>query len=273
MSSSEPTQPLVLYSVEGKVATITLNRPEKRNALTRQLWVEFDKILSQAEDDPDTRVIILTGAGPSFCSGADLAGDEDPTSSYTWFTHNQRHHRRQFRIWDSQKIWIAAVDGYALGRGCEIALWCDIVVAAEDSHLGLPEIRQAGVLHSVIPWISPIQKAKLFMIEGNTLSARDAEDLGIVTKVVEAGGARREAAKLAKRLAHIPALAAQSIKKMVNGVYEAKGFRDQQQLGIGSSSFNAALPPEERGIAELTRVGKEQGFKAWLAFRDAPFKG
>jgi enoyl-CoA hydratase/carnithine racemase len=265
-------KPLVLYAVEGKVAIITLNRPEKRNALSRALWQALDAAFARAFDDSALRAIVLTGAGPSFCAGADIAGSEDPTAPVPWWELFAAHHRRQFALWDSGKIVIAGVNGYALGRGLELALWCDIVVAASDAKLGLPEIRQGGVLHSVIPWISGPQQAKLFLISGDTVGAAEAERLGLVAQVAPAGAGTSAAVKLAHRLSHVPAIAARAVKEMVNGVYESRGFRHQQAAGVTTSALNASLSPEERGTAELARVGREQGFKAWLKFRDAPFE-
>jgi enoyl-CoA hydratase len=262
---------LVLYEIDGKVATISLNRPEKRNALSRALWVELDEVMARADADPDIRIIILTGVGPSFCAGADIAGDEDPTTALGWHRHNQKHLARQFRIRDSNKTYIAAVDGYALGRGLELALWCDIVVASADAKLGMPEIRQALVLQSVIPWFVSPQHAKLFLLSGDIIDAAEAERLGIVCKVAGPGEAKAEAAKMARRLSHIPPFAAESVKRMVNGVFDQLGMRQQQAAAIAASSFNAHLSPEDKGIAELHQVGIEQGFKAWLKFRDAPF--
>jgi enoyl-CoA hydratase len=263
--------PLVLYEVDGRVATITLNRPEKRNALSRDLWVELDEILIRADADPDLRIIVITGAGTSFCAGADIAGDDDPTTALGWHRHNQKHLARQFRMRDSSKIYIAAVNGYALGRGLELALWCDIVVASANARLGLPEIRQALVLQSVLAWFVLPQQAKLFLLSGDIIDAAEAEKLGIVGKVAAPDAAKAEAAKMARRLSHIPHFAAESVKRMVNGVYDQLGMRQQQAAAIAASSFNAHLTPEDKGIAELHQVGVEQGFKAWLKFRDAPF--
>jgi enoyl-CoA hydratase len=265
------TVPLVLYDVTDNIATITLNRPEKRNALSRALWVELDELLIRADTDPDVRIIVLTGAGPSFCAGADIAGDEDPTTALGWHRHNQRHLVRQFRIRDSSKTYIAAIDGYALGRGLELALWCDLVVASADARLGMPEIRQALVLQSVIPWFVLPQQAKLFLLSGDIIDAAEAEKLGRDCMVAPPGAAKAEAAKMARRLSHIPPFAAEGVKRMVNGVYDQLGMRQQQNAAIAASSFNAHLSPEDKGIEELHRVGVEQGFKAWLKFRDAPF--
>ena len=263
---------LVLYEVSDAVAVITLNRPEKRNALSRAVWRELDAAFQKAEEDANVKVIVLAGAGKAFCAGADIAGGEDPTEPLPWLEFHQKHHRRQFAMWSSNKIIIAAIHGFAVGRGLEIALWCDIVVASEDAKIGQPEVREGWVLWSVVPWLTGPQKAKLFMMSGDLIDAREAEQMGLVTKVVAAGAARDEAIKLALRLSHVPPVAARSVKHMVNAVYETMGIRSQQGAGASLSALAATMSTEERGTAELERIRAEKGFKESVRFRDAPFE-
>ena len=222
---------LVLYEVRDAVAVITLNRPEKLNALSRALWIQIDAAFQRAEQDDNVRVIVLAAAGRAFCAGADIAGGEDPTEPLPWLEFHQKHHRRQFAMWASKKVIIAAIHGHAVGRGLEIALWCDMIVASEDTKVGQPEVREGWVLWSVVPWLIGPQKAKLFMMSGDLIDAREAEQMGLVTKVVAAGTAREEAIKLARRLSHVPPVAARAVKQMVNGVYETMGIRPQQAAG------------------------------------------
>lgn len=263
---------LVLYESRERVAIITLNRPEKRNALSRAMWAQLDAAFQRAEQDANVRIIVLAAAGSAFCAGADIAGGEDPTQLLPWYEHFQQHHRRQFAMWGSNKVIIAAVQGYAIGRGLELALWCDIVVASDDARLGQPEIREGMALWSVVPWLMGPQKAKLFMLSGNLIDAQEAERMGLVTKVVAAGSAREEAVKLALRLSHVPAPAARSVKHMVNGVHEMMGIRMQQSVGAAASALSHGFSSVEKGTAEIERVRAEQGFKASLKFRNAPFE-
>lgn len=264
---------LVLYDAVDGVAVITLNRPEKRNALNRALWIQLDAAFQKAEADADVRVIVLAAAGPVFSAGADIAGGEDPTEPLPWLEYHQKHHRRQFAMWGSNKVIIAALQGPAIGRGLEIALWCDMVIAAEDARIGQPEVREGWVLWSVVPWLAGPQKAKLFMMSGDMISAREAEGMGLVTRVVAAGKATEEAMKLARRLRHVPPIAARSVKQMVNGTYETMGFRAQQANGAALSALAAGMSNEERGTVEIERIRQEVGFKASVRFRDAPFEG
>lgn len=263
---------LVLYEVHNAVAVITLNRPEKLNALSRALWIQIDAAFQRAEQDDNVKAIVLSAAGRAFCAGADIAGGEDPTEPLPWLEFHQKHHRRQFAMWASNKVIIAAIHGHAVGRGLELALWCDMIVASEDAKVGQPEVREGWVLWSVVPWLIGPQKAKLFMMSGDVIGAREAEQMGLVTKVVAAGTAREEAIKLARRLSHVPPVAARAVKQMVNSVYETMGIRAQQATGAPLAALAATMSAEERGTAELERVRAEQGFKASVRFRDAPFE-
>jgi len=266
------SKPLILYRTEDRVAVISLNRPEKVNALSRDMWVALDAAFAQADDDSEIRAIALVAEGSSFCSGADLSPGQDPSELLPWLMAFERHHGRQFRMWDSRKVIVAGVHGYAIGRGLELALWCDIVVASEDAKLGQPEVREGWVVNSVVPWLTGPQQAKLFMLSGDVVSACEAERLGLVAQVVAAGTASTEAIKLAKRLTHVPPVTARAVKQMVNGVYDQLGFRAQQAAGIGLCVATSGMTPKEKGTEELDRVRREQGFKASIRFRDAPFE-
>jgi enoyl-CoA hydratase len=266
------SEPLILFHVEDTVAIISLNRPDKVNALSSEMWRELDAAFVRADETPDIRTIALVAEGRSFCAGADLSPGQDPTEILPWLHAHSKHHDRQFRMWDTSKTIIAGVQGHAIGRGLELALWCDIVVASEDAKLGQPEVREGWVLPSLVPWLTGPQQAKLFMLSGDLASAHEAQRLGLVARVVEAGAARSEAIKLAKRLSHLPPVTRRAVKQWVNSVYEQKGFRAHQAAGIGIAVATSAMTPREKGTEELERIRREQGFKASIKFRDAPFE-
>jgi enoyl-CoA hydratase/carnithine racemase len=266
------SEALVLYRIEDEVAVITLNRPEKMNALSREVWRDLDTAMVRADDDPAVRAIVLCGKGRAFCAGADLTPGEDPARMLVWWEAFQRHHARQFRMWESDKLLIAGVHGYCLGRGLELALWCDIVVAAEDTRIGQPEVREGWVVQSMVPWLIGPQQAKLFMLSGDVISAAEAHRLGLVARVVPIGSAEAAAIALARRLAHVPPVAARAVKRMVNGIYELQGIRAQQAEGIAIGAFTSHLSAEEKGTTEIERIRREQGLKASIAFRDEPFR-
>lgn len=265
-------QSSVLYAVEDKVAIITLNRPEKMNALNHDMWVQLDRYFVMAEKDPSVRSIALVGEGRAFCSGADLNPGLDPTAVLPWMEIYETHNRRQFSMWDCPKPIICGIHGYAIGRGLELALWCDIVVASEDTKLGQSEVREGWIVHSVVPWLTNPQSAKLFMLSGDLIPAREAERMGLVARVVDAGKAREEAIRLARRLTHVPPITSRAVKQMVNHVYDHLGFRAQQESGVGMNAAISSLSPAEKGTEELVRIRREQGVKASIKFRDAPFE-
>lgn len=268
----DPQTELVTYAQQGSVAVITLNRPEKLNALSRTMWGLLDAAFQRADDDASVRAIVLAANGRAFSVGADIAGGEDPTEPLPWLKHHQSHHRRQFAMWSSKKVIVAAIHGHAIGRGLELALWCDIVVASEETKIGQSEVREGWVVWSVVPWLIGPQKAKLFMMSGDMVSAHEAERMGLVTQVVASGTATDEAIKLATRLSHVPKVASSAVKQMVNAVYEASGIRVQQEAGAAYAALAASMSVEEREMAELERIRKEEGFKASVRFRDAPFE-
>jgi len=175
-------------------------------------------------------------------------------------------------MWDSKKLLVAGVHGHCLGRGLELALWCDIVVASQDARIGQPEVREGWVVQSMVPWLTGPQQAKLFMLSGDIISAGEAHRLGLVARVVPSGEAATAAIALAKRLSHVPAVAARAVKRMINGLYDLKGIRTQQAEGIAVGAFTSHLSPVEKGTSELARIRREQGLKASLKFRDDPFK-
>ena len=263
---------LVLLRIEDGVAVITLNRPEKLNALSRAVWRDLDGAMVRADEDPTVKVIVLCGNGRAFCAGADLAPGEDPTRMLAWWEAFQRHHARQFRMWTSDKVLIAGVHGHCLGRGLELALWCDIVVASEDARIGQPEVREGWVVQSMVPWLIGPQQAKLFMLSGDIISAAEAHRLGLVARVVPAGNAEAAAIALARRLAHVPLIAARAVKRMINGIYELQGIRAQQAEGIAVGAFISHLSAEDKGTTEIERIRGEQGLKASIKFRDEPFR-
>src|SRR5439155_17204504 len=173
----------VEFGVVGPVARIVMNRPEKRNALNHQLLDDLDAAFTAAEGDDAVRVVVLAGAGSSFCAGYDLTG-----SYYTsvpeegeWTVANSLRtlrgiEARYERIWNFPKPTIAQVHGYAIAGGCYLQLLCDISVAAEDAQLGHPAVRMGGV-SSMPLWQVALgyKKARYLLLTGRVVDGREAE--------------------------------------------------------------------------------------------------
>ncbi|MEU9343084.1 crotonase/enoyl-CoA hydratase family protein [Streptomyces sp. NPDC048278] len=219
--SSPALSPAVLVERRGHVLLITLNRPEARNAVNAAVAVGVGEALAEADRDPEIRAVVITGAGDkAFCAGADLkavARGEDimPPRTKDWgFAGYVSHH--------IGKPTIAAVRGFALGGGTEIALASDLVVAAEDASFGLPEVKRgiiagAGGAFRLAAQLPP-KVAMELLLTGDTLDAPAARDLGLVNRVVPADRVLGEALALADRIAANAPLAVQASKRIARGI-------------------------------------------------------
>jgi enoyl-CoA hydratase/carnithine racemase len=261
----------VLVRREGGVAVVTLNRPAKLNALNAELWAALARRLDELGAEREVRVVVLTGAGRAFCAGADLAGSDPPTGFVPSLEAYETISRRQLQLWNLPQPVIAAVHGYSLGRGMELALWCDIVVASADARFGQPEVRDGSFVASMVPWLTNPQRAKLLMLTGDTITAGQAYELGLVTEVVPEGEALTAAERLARRLAHLPVPTARAVKRYIGYVQEVQGFLTTQRYGSTLAATLRSLSPEELGIEDLVRIRAKDGLKAYIAARDAPF--
>lgn len=197
--------PELLVDVADHVATLTINRPEKRNALSWALMGQLRDALAAAKADPDVRVVVLTGAGDrAFCAGADLGGMADG-ASYADLHDARGELARLFRaLWELGKPTIARVRGFALAGGFGLALACDLVVAADDATFGTPEIDVGLWPHMITVPLTrsmPPKKALELMMTGRRVKADEAEHIGFVTSVVAASRLDAEVADLASILA------------------------------------------------------------------------
>ena len=249
-----------------------MNRPEKLNALNDSLRSEIDAALRHVETDDNVRVVVLTGKGRCFSAGADMSGDRSGIGVLGRWERYKSQNTRQFSVWELSKPVIAAVHGYCLGRGLELALWCDIIVASEDARLGQPEVRHGSIVASMVPWLTTPQQAKLFMWTGDQINAREAERIGLVTCVVPEGKALDEALKMARRIAHVPPTTARTIKRWINNIYQQMGLYSAQESGAAYAALVSVMPSSEKGTEELDRIKKEKGMKAFIKERDKPFK-
>ena len=266
---------LVLYETREHVAKITLNRPEKLNALSVDLVAELGAAFERAHADDDVRAVVLTGSGRAFSAGADLGGPRSPhgRTQDEWWTRLQSTHDRQIMIRDFPKPVIAAVNGYSLGLGCELALSCDIVVAAEDAKFGEPEIRHGSMVASMIPWLTNPQQAKLLILTGDTISAQEAQAIGLAVKVVPNDQLQAEAERIARRIAKVPPFAVRYNKRMIDGMYDAMGFRMAMDYGHKIEVLCYERLPEAENVhgVRLEQQRREAGVKGFLQARDAPF--
>jgi enoyl-CoA hydratase len=199
------SEPVVLVTKEDGVATVTLNRPEKLNALNRDLRQAFCRTMQELRDDPEAQVVIITGAGRAFCAGLDLRelGEDAKTESGALVRDGSNVSFISV-IDDMQVPVIAAVNGFAVTGGFEMVLACDMIVASEDAQFADTHARvgvmPGGGMTARLPRAIGIRKAKEFSLTGNYLSSREAERIGLVNHVVAAGEVIKEARAIAAQI-------------------------------------------------------------------------
>ncbi|MFQ5880101.1 MAG: enoyl-CoA hydratase-related protein [Dehalococcoidia bacterium] len=260
----------ILCQTEGGRARITLNRPEKLNAISLQMQEELDRALWEADSDPGVHVVILRGAGRAFSSGYDIS----PTAGQGQMSLERDIWRleqglfKRLAIWDMHKPVIAQVHGYCLAGGTDLALLCDIVIAAEDAVIGFPPVRAMGSPpnHMWTYLVGP-QWAKRFLLTGDSVSGKEAERIGLVLKAVPADELEAEVESLADKMAKIDVDLLAANKRIVNVALELMGARTVQRLAAEMDG-RAHLAPS---VAEFARIAREVGLKAALEWRDAKF--
>jgi len=229
----------IIYEVEGRVATITMNRPEVANAQDTRLIDELDAAFDRAEADDDVRVVMLAGAGKHFSSGHDLkalVGDTEPdewrqmreTPEGKFLHEKTMYFDRCVRIRDFPKPTIAVVQGKCIAAGVMLACMCDLIVAADDASFQNPVLRMTGAAVELLvePWEMPPRKAKEFLLAAETFTAAEAERWGMVNRVVPAAELTSAARDLADRIALVPPTTAQVVKRSINKTVDLQGQRD-----------------------------------------------
>lgn len=243
------------------VAIVTIDRPERRNALNLLVKDRLAEAVAALAGDQEIRVIVLTGAGGCFVAGTDIAemAGMRPADHTLLATDRVFTELRQ-----CPKILIAAVEGYALGGGCELALCCDLIVAGEGSRFGQPEIRVgimpgAGGTQRLVRTIGKYRTMKL-VLTGEPLSAPEAFAAGLLSEIVPDGTALDRASALARAIAGMPPLAVRAIKEVM-------------QLGA-DAPLETALALERKAFVGLFDTqDQKEGMQAFLEKRSPAFKG
>lgn len=269
--SAMPFDDLVV-TVEGGVGTVTLNRPEKHNALRQQTFAELGRAIDQMEADADVRVVIVTAAGDRvFCSGIDLEADGLPDNTPDWDAHTRGNGRILERIWYCDKPVITALNGGAIAAGCNLAVVGDLTVASENAFLAEPEIRH-GALSPLLmmPWLINFKAFNELYLTGDRLPAQRARELGLVNYVVPPADLQEFVVNLARRVANAPLYALILAKRAVRLTLDIQGFKAAQDAHRYVDTFLLA----SRGVGEKERLMSilaEQGMGAFLRARDGAY--
>jgi enoyl-CoA hydratase len=267
---------LVLYEVDDAVGIITMNRPDKLNAISPDLRIALVDAFKRADQDPLTRVVLLRAAGRSFCVGYDI-GRKDPErekwryDAARWHEYLRESIQFEMAPWDMKKPVIAQVQGHALGGGCELAMLCDLTIAGESALFGEPEIRFSNAGPAmVMPWFIGLKKARELLYLGDMIDARTALDLGMINKIVPDAELAAAGLKYAKRMSLISPEALYLTKLSINRGAEAMGVRNALNVGVDVVSMLYAAKTEEG--AQFKDIAATQGLGAALKWRGDQFK-
>lgn len=283
---AEPThtdlggEDVVLYEQRDRIATITLNRPAKMNAMRSEMVAELDRRLRQANTDDEVRVIVLQGAGDHFCTGFDFSNGLEHQSVYRedgydpgrdlYYTANGYTSgiERFMGLWRGLKPTIAKVRGYCLGAGSELALCADLVLAADDARFGTPYSRVWGC-HLTGMWVYRLglARAKYHALTGEWVSGVDAAAMELINFSYPTDELDEHVDELAGRLAQIPLSQLAAMKLIVNQAYDNMGLQSTQTLGPILDGIMRNTP-EGR---DFIRLARDEGVHAAVARRDAPF--
>jgi enoyl-CoA hydratase len=272
----------ILYEVENGRARITLNRPEKLNALSIQLQRELNTALREADNDTAVHCVILRGQGRAFSAGYDLTArptQQNPDEKYAEVYRGrtsieddiwnlEQGQQLRMYIFDMHKPVIAQVHGYCLAGGTDIALLCDMVIAADDAQIGFPPVRAMGspVAH-MWTYLAGPQWAKRMLLTGDSLSGAEAARIGLVLEAVPASQLADTVEALADKLAMIDIDLLAANKRICNIALEMMGARTVQRMAAEMDG-RAHLAPS---VAEFGRRSRENGLKAALEWRDSKF--
>jgi enoyl-CoA hydratase len=263
---------------DGKLARLTLSRPERLNAINRDMPRELAAAVAEANVARDVHVIVLSGAGRAFCAGYDLEWGTrveaeadaattvwDPMRDLAMMSENVACF---MSLWRSRKPVIAKVHGWCVGGGTDLALCSDLVVAADDAEIGYPPARVWGSPTTAM-WVYRVgmERAKRLLLTGDSVSGREAAAIGLVAKAVPAADLDAETDALARRMAQLPVNQLAMMKLLVNQAYENMGLASTQTLGTLLDGVARHTP---EGIAWRTEA-RDRGVKAALMTRDGPF--
>ncbi|MBI2304506.1 MAG: enoyl-CoA hydratase [Chloroflexi bacterium] len=275
----------ILYEkIDGNIARIVLNRPETHNAQDYLLIEEMDEAMKQAEEDPEVKVIILAGAGPSFSSGHDMSGRGKPSPQRPELSQlpglEGSLAREQYIYIDKclvirnlTKPTIAQVQGHCLAAGWMVAAMCDIIVASEDADFGDPVLRMTPAAVEILfhPWEVGARKAKELLWTGDRITAMEAWRLGAVNKVVPREKLEEETLRIARKIALTPNVTVSLTKRSINRTLDIMGQADawDYHMLIHQMSHHTE---QARAYREERRKAMERGgLREFLKMRDEAY--
>jgi enoyl-CoA hydratase len=263
----------IRYETHGPVGVLTLTRPGRMNALNAAMLGEIQTVCDEVEADHAVRALVLTGADGNFSSGFDLKEQMErrPSGTQAWRYILDKDFNATMRFWHLSKPTIAAVAGACLAGACEMALACDITIAAEDAFFGEPELKfGAGIVTMILPWVTGPKQAKEIIFNGmDRISAAEALRLGMINRVVPSGEALEAALAMARHIAVMDPELVRKTKKAINRSFEIAGMDTALRVALDiDHQIESHGSPDKREFMEIAR---EQGLRAAIAWRDRRF--
>jgi enoyl-CoA hydratase len=255
---------VITLEKQNLIGTLTLNRPEKLNAMTPALITEFGDAINQVDKDPEIKVLVIRGAGRAFSTGYDLSGGWGSGSSQPLTIEgDQRNLHRYLENWlrlrDLPKPVISMVHGYCLAGATQLCICTDMIFVAEDARIGFPSI-PAGAGYVSLFWnwmVGPHRTKYMAFLPGSQISGKEAEAMGFATRVFPADRLEEETYNYAQRAAKVPAQKLQLEKLAINRAMDVRGFR----VSVLSGAEYDAIFHFGPGNEEIRKVQKERGLK------------
>ena len=269
------TQDLVTYAVDDRIGIVTLNRGEKLNAISLELKRRLVERLHEADRDPATRVVVLRAEGRSFSAGYDIGPSPERAArkgnALAWHESLTDDVALEMTPWDMRKPVIASVQGHCLGGGCELAMMCDVTIAADDAQFGEPEIRFSNVGPALImPFIIGLKRAREILYLGDPFDAQTALAYGMVNRVVPRADLEAATMKLARRMALMSPEALMATKLAINRGADAAGFRNAIRSGLDVLAGLYAARTEVG--TKFDEIREKEGLGAALRWRAEQFR-
>ena len=247
-------QTLLIEKDDEGVAVVTLNRPDKRNAVSNQMHKELEDMFADLTNDDEVRAVVLTGAGSAFCAGGDVEGMDSgefrPAGPRVPF-HMVRH--LIANLLEVEQPIVAAVNGDGAGLGATIPLFCDIIVMAEDARLADTHVRMGLVAGDggvvIWPWLVGMARAKEYLLTGQWIDGKEADRIGLVNYAVPREQVMPRAMEIARRLAQGAPMAIRWTKYSINKI-----LRDHVNLALDSSMFLEAITMSSEDLEEAARA-------------------
>lgn len=263
------------FKIKDAIAEISLNRPDVLNAINNSMLTELNAAMDIAEADPSVRAILIHGNGRAFSAGFDLKESalRGHTTIQQWRDILTADFEVIMRFWDSPKPTVAAVHGHCVGGGFEVAMACDVTLAAESARLGEPEVKfGSGIVALLLPWLTGPKQAKELLLSGeDKLTAARAHEIGLLNRVVDDGELLDAARRMASSLSEGAAASVRFTKLAINRSYDLMGMRAALMQALELDIYIESSGGPER--EEFNRIRRESGLKAAIDWREGRHGG